>query len=129
MEIKTSKIKNVQSVGTWESKHDQTLMYKYEYDFEDGGYVQASHKTPIPYKAGDEVEYQITHPDKHYGKVNKPKPQFNGFKKQQQNSVSSFALSYAKDWCLGIHNAGTTQTPDDVIAVAEVFNKWLKENQ
>ena len=34
--IKISKIKNVQSTGTWESKHDGATMYKYEYEFEDG---------------------------------------------------------------------------------------------
>lgn len=126
----TSKVKSVQQSGTW-SAQDGTLYYKHEYLFEDGIVMNALHKTQRPYNDGDEIEYEVTKDDPTYGKsgrVNKPNDfQKGGFKKQQ-SSTASFALAYAKDWCIAKDSIGTPQTADHVIMVANVFNKWLKEN-
>lgn len=128
----TSKIKSVQQNGTYNSTKDNSLIYKHEYQFEDGVVLSAGHKTVQPFKAGEEVEYEIRRDDPTYGKsgtVGKVSTfQQGGFKKQQ-SSTASFALAYAKDWCIAKDNIGTPQTAENVIATAEVFNKWLKENQ
>ena len=73
--MKTSKVKSVQQDGTWNSKHDNDLMYKHEYQFEDGVVLQASHKTQKPFAEGVEVEYEVTRESDQYGKsgtVKKP---------------------------------------------------------
>jgi len=124
-----SKVKSVQASGTWNSQ-DGTLYYKFDYTFEDGVSMNASHKTNKSFEAGDEVEYEIKRTHETYGNsgtVSKPNT-FQKGGKNSQGSTASFALSYAKDWCLGLHNAGNTQTPDNVIAVADKFNEWLKQN-
>ena len=121
--IKISKIKNVQSTGTWESKHDGATMYKYEYEFEDGGYVQASHKSQMPFHIGDEVEYEVTHPEKKYGKVKKAQGTWSGsYNKKSKDSTKSFALSYAKDLCI----ADKIEL-DQVLYWSAKFNDWLND--
>lgn len=61
------KIKSVQQDGTYNSKHDNSLLYKHEYVFEDEVILQASHKTQNPFKVGDEVEYTIKRTHETYG--------------------------------------------------------------
>ena len=61
------KIKSVQQDGTYNSKHDNALLYKHEYVFEDEVILQASHKTQNPFKVGDEVEYTIKRTHETYG--------------------------------------------------------------
>ena len=127
----TSKIKSVQQNGTYNSKKDNSLIYKHEYQFEDGVVLSAGHMTIKPYNEGDEVEYEVKRDDATYGKsgtVGKVSTfQQGGFKKQQ-SSTASFALAYAKDWCIAKDSIGTPQTADNVIATAIIFNNWLKEN-
>ena len=125
-----SKVKSVQQNGTYNSKKDNSLIYKHEYVFEDETVLSAGHLTIQPFNVGDEVEYEVKRDDPTYGKsgtVSKPNT-FQKGGKSSQGSTASFALSYAKDWCLGLHNAGTPQTTDNVIAVADKFNEWLKQN-
>ena len=74
-----TKVKSVQQDGTWDGK-DGTLFYKHEYVFDDDVVMSASHKSVQPFKAGDEVEYEIKKDHETYGKsgtVKKP----NDFKK------------------------------------------------
>lgn len=123
----TSKITNVQGCGTWNNKIDGSLMYKYDYDFEDGTKLQASHKSEMPFKKGDTVEYEMTHPDKNYGKVSKPKEQYNGFKKSQESNAS-FALAYAKDIGVAYIEKGSSMTTDEILKTATEFNEWLNNN-
>lgn len=131
--MKTSKVKNVTGNGTYDSQYG--LLYKFEYTFEDGQVLNANHKTSDgAFKIGEDVEYEIkgTNDYGSWGKVSKPTEAQNfpqgGFKKQQ-SSTASFALAYAKDWCIAKDNIGTPQTAENVIATADLFNKWLKENQ
>ena len=67
------KVKSIKGNGTWDSPNG--LLYKYEYEFEDGSIGSANHKTnPAPFKVGDEVEVETTGTNK-YGmniKVRKP---------------------------------------------------------
>lgn len=130
---KLSKIKTVQGSGTWSGK-DGTLFYKYDYVMEDGAAFQASHKDQDKFSPGDEVEYEITGTHPTYGangKVSKPNNyQGGGFKsKGASSNIASFALSYAKDMA-GFHiSQGKEFGSTEVIKVADVFLKWLKENQ
>ena len=69
-----SKVKSVQATGSWSSQHG--LMYKFEYEFEDGTVMVANHKTETGnFKVGDLVDYEVTK-DNEYGKQGKvSKPQ------------------------------------------------------
>lgn len=131
--MKTSKVKSVQANGTYDSNYG--LLYKYEYEFEDGTVLTANHKSQNPFPVGEEIEYEVKGTNEYgsWGKVSKPKENGYGGNSYKgggkSNSVSAFALSYAKDWCLGLHSNGNPQTPDNVLAVAEKFNEWLKTHQ
>jgi len=68
-----SKVKSVQSDGTFDSKFG--LLYKFEYQFEDGVVITANHKTETgAFKVGDDVAYTIkgTNTFGTYGSVSKP---------------------------------------------------------
>lgn len=72
---KVTKVTSVQGNGTWEGQHG--VMYKFDYEFEDGNGLQAMHKTKEnAFKVGDTVEYEVTRINNEYGssgKVYKPK--------------------------------------------------------
>jgi len=68
-----SKITEIQANGTYDSPHG--MLYKFMYTFEDGAELSANHKTAsCPFKAGDEVEYQVNGSNSYgaWGKVQKP---------------------------------------------------------
>ena len=76
--MKTTKVKAVQGSGSFESQYGtelpngKKLMYTYDYEFEDGVFMQANHKTiPPPFKVGDTVEYEVTRESEQYGKSGK----------------------------------------------------------
>lgn len=90
--MKTSKVKTVQQNGTWNSKHDNALMYNHDYEFEDGMILQASHKTLIPFTEGVVIEYEVTKESDQYGRsgtVKKPQEQFQGGQKPQEQYAGS----------------------------------------
>lgn len=125
-----TKVKKVQGNGTYESQYG--LLYKFDYDLEDGTFISANHKTEKSFQIGDEVEYNIKGEANGmpYGTVSKPKDAnfSGGFKSKSQGSTSSFALSYAKDMAVAHISQGKEFKADDVIKVADVFNNWLKQN-
>lgn len=93
--MKTSKVKSVQQDGTWNSKHDNALMYKHEYEFEDGTKLEASHKTQKPFAEGVEVEYEITRESDQYGKsgtVKKPQEQSQAGGGQKSDKVQTYII-------------------------------------
>ncbi len=59
---KFSKVKSVEVGASYESKHG--TMINHNYTMEDGQKIQASHKTKLPIKVGENVEYSVlrTHP-------------------------------------------------------------------
>jgi hypothetical protein len=76
--MKTSKVTNVQSEGTWQSPNG--LMYKWEVSFENGDHGQAmtkdqEHKT---WMVGQEINYELTPNSnpKFLGKLTKVKEPF-----------------------------------------------------
>ena len=120
--MKISKVKSVQGNGTFESKHG--LLYKFEYEMEDGQVLMANHKTPSsPFAIGDDVEYVIKGSNDYgsWGNVSKPQEgefkQGGGFKK---HSNGSFALSYAKDLVVA-----DKIDIKDILTTADRFNDWL----
>lgn len=137
---KISKVKTVFANGTFKSQYGVDLgngekgFFKFDYEFEDGTSLAANHKeNPAPFKVGDTVEYKVKGSNDYgsYGTVGKPQEQpqqqsYSGGQKSNQNA--SFALSYAKDWCLGLHHAGDTKTANDVLDTANIFKDWLDKN-
>ena len=120
--MKTSKIKNVQSNGTWEK--DGTTFYKFEYEMEDGQIVNAMHKTQEPkFKIGDTVEYTITNTQYNNGKLNKPQqaPQANYNDPKKQTSI--IAQSCIKAACDAY--SGLNKDADEIIKAAEKFFNWV----
>ena len=70
-----SKVKTVQGSGTYESKFG--LLYKFDYQLEDGTQLNANHKTQNSFPPGTEVEYEIKGSNDYgqWGSVKKHEPQ------------------------------------------------------
>ena len=76
--MKTSKIKNIQGAGDFDTHHGK--LYSFEYELEDGTILKANHKkTPSPFNIGDEVEYEVTREHPEYGKSGKVRKPNNDF--------------------------------------------------
>jgi hypothetical protein len=129
--MKTSKITNVQSEGTWDSPNG--LMYKWEVEFENGDHGQAmtkdkDHRT---WTVGSTVNYTLT-PNanpKYLGKLTLIKdapPASNGFSNSVDNDlkqrmiIAQSSLSSAVEFYKG-------QTLDvaDTLACAKKFYDWV----
>lgn len=128
---KISKVKNVQGAGTWESQHG--LMFKFDYEFEDGTVMQAMHKSENHFNVGDEVEYEVKR-ENEFGKSGKvSKPQQNNFQgggfKGKTGGNASFAASYSKDIEIALINSGKEFDEERMFKVAGHFLKWLNQNQ
>lgn len=124
----TSVIRNIHGDGSWESQYG--IFYRFEYEFEDGTVLKASHKEQkSPFSIGETVVYQITKTSEFgkMGKVSKPKEQFYGKQKGGTGSPASFALSYAKDMAVANIANGNPMSSKDVMEVADAFYKWLTE--
>jgi len=125
METKTSKVKNVQGNGTYDSQHG--TLFKFDYEFEDGAHLSANHKTQNHFKIGDTVEYTVKGSNDSFtwGSVSKPKENnYNGYQgKKNQSSTASFALSYAKDLVIA-----DKVKIDNILPIATKLNDWLKTN-
>jgi len=96
------KIKEVQANGTWD--RPEGTLYKFSYVMESGTELTAHHKTPsCPFKAGDEVEYEVKGSNSYgsWGKVAKPggyTPQAGGGKMSddtQKRIERSWAMGHA----------------------------------
>lgn len=137
-----TKVKSIQANGSFENdygtlqENGKKLLFKFEYEMEDGTIITANHKTQeCPFKAGDEVEYEVkkTHPD--YGKsgsVKKPETStYNapggsgGGSDVQLMIVRQSSLKVALD--LIRHNAIASDSKieaDHVEQLAARFTKW-----
>lgn len=96
------KVKSIKGNGTYENENGVDLgngkkgYFKYEYEFEDGSFISANHKTnPSPFKVGDEVEVITKGTTKYgvHGTVSKPKE--NG---SQTGTASAKAEVSADVW-------------------------------
>ena len=124
--MKTSKVKSVQGNGTYESQYG--ILYKFDYEFEDGTYLSANHKSQNPFKVGETVEYNVkgNAGGMDYGTVSKPKENF--IQGNKGGNTASFALAYAKDMAVAHIKNGNDFKTEDVLLVASKFNQWLKDN-
>lgn len=119
------KIKSIKPAGSFDSQHG--TLYKSVYEFEDGTVLTANHKTEVSkYKAGDEVEYEVTKDDPKWGKSGKVSS-INNFQKKGNNNAS-FALSYSKDIYIAKIAAGQDPQGKTLLDTANLFLKWLNEN-
>ena len=119
--MKTSKIKEIRSVNSYESKYG--TFYAHEILMENWDAWQLSKKTEGSIKVGDELNYTIT--ENEYGfKIKEvrdfPTNQQWGKKKGWN---ASFALSYAKDLVV----AGKTDV-GTILEQATKFKEWLDNN-
>lgn len=122
--MKTSKVKSVQGNGSFEGKYG--LLYKFEYEMENGDVGEANHKSPEGIKkVGEEVTYELKSTD--YGdKIKFVQPEGGSYKKTGNNA--SFALSYAKD----VHIARMAHTTEnvhsgDLFLLADKMYEWLNK--
>lgn len=132
-----SKVKSIQSNGSFDGQYG--MMYKFEYQFEDGTILTANHKTDkSPFKEGDEVDYNVTKTHPEYGKsgtVKKPESaQYSGSSAlkggvgedlRQLMIVRQSSLNRAVE--ILIHNANQSAPVDEIEAIelAERFTKWV----
>jgi hypothetical protein len=128
-----SKIKTVQNNGTYQSKFDNSTMYTFEIQLEDGSVGEVSAKTEDRWKEGDEVEYVLTATN--YGnKMKLNKPEFSpgnststsgggSYSDRQDIIVNEWAIGRALEWEMNL------KSPDKVdirqaIALAKTLKKY-----
>ncbi len=129
-----SKVKSCQGAGDWNNEHG--TFYKFEYTFEDGVTISASHKKQEGFAIGAEIEYEIKGKNEHgsYGSVKKPDSgNYNnsnaskgsgGSDSVQTMIVKQNALGHATNIIL--HNSpGKEVDPVDVIELAGRLAKWV----
>ena len=153
-----SKVKSVQSTGSFENdygttqdnpdlpKHGQKLLYKFEYEFEDGTILTANHKTNTsPFPAGTDVDYEVTKTHPEYGKSGKVKKPDTGTYSGSKGGAGDDArqLMICRQSSLNraveilIYNAtgnkegiGYKQVDEiEVIELAERLTKWVMQPQ
>ena len=129
--MKTSKVTQVQSNGTWEGNYG--MMYKFEVTFENGDCGEYSSKSEQQTKfvEGQEANYEFIG-----GKFPKVKPfyappQSNGqsfnYKKDdnvQNLIVRQSSLKAAVDYC-----RGSNCSPEEVCENAQLFAEWVMEKK
>lgn len=149
-----SKVKSVQGSGSFENdygtlqENGKKLLFKFEYEMEDGTIITANHKTnDSPFPVGTEVDYEVkkTHPE--YGKsgtVKKPESSnYSGSNAsypkgddsaRQLMIVRQSSLNRAVE--ILIHNATRSQDGArgivdelEVIELAERLTKWVMQSE
>lgn len=126
--MKTSNIKSVQGNGTWDSPHG--LLYKFEYEMENGDVGGANHKTKEPkYKVGEEVTYEVVtkgdfvnikfhNPQENKGYPTKKDPEV------QKQIIRQSSISNAlKHFELNEHKP----KKEEVVQLAEYFKNYVIE--
>ena len=130
-----TKVKSVQSNGTWDSQHG--TMYKFEYTMEDNTVINALHKSATPFNSGDDVEYIITKTNEYGNSGKVMKPQQNVYTPNQSSNQNKGSVndSILYQVCLKgaidfmVANANASQfTPEAVNETALEMAKIAKEN-
>ena len=137
--MKTSKIKNIQGAGDYDSKHGK--LYKFEYEFEDGTILTANHKTQqSPFKIGDEAAYEVkgTNDYGSWGKVSKPDQNFGGSASDRRHSEAHKEVrddnrnqSIIRQTCIKAaaeFHAQSSASADDVLKTAQKFVDFVNSN-
>ena len=128
---KLSKVKNVQSNGSFENQYGaeqpdgKKLLFKFEYEFEDGVVLTANHQTTVsPFPIGSDVEYEITRESEQYGKSGKvSKPEETSFSggKSKDAYIKGIEVGHAVNNAVNMLCAGLVF--DDVPTDANNDNK------
>lgn len=123
---KTSKIKSCEFTKEWNSPNGTIYYHKLTFENGDIGAIGTKEKLPLKICAGTELTYTIEVDIKGNNKI-KPiqqqKPQFNksGFKAEPyEHKCASYALSYAKDLCIG-----SKIETKDMLPLADKLYEWL----
>lgn len=131
--MKTAKIQTIKGTRKWDGPNG--TVYYFDVLMDNGDTGSIGKKSDSALKEGDQLTYELEESER--GNKIKPVVENNfrgggGFQKQPSNPAS-FALSYAKD--LAVANINKSDKPLEmdslatkVIATAEKFNNWLKEN-
>lgn len=144
-----SKVKSVQNTGSFESEYGtpdangKKLLYKFEYEMEDGTILTANHKTTTsPFSAGSEVDYEVTKTHPEHGKSGKVgKPDSGNYPNKAQGGgkvdsniqamiVKQNALGHATE--LLKHNAmmeNKNFLSKDVMALAQIYADWVMKKE
>ena len=147
-----SKVKSVQANGSFENdfgtlqENGKKLLFKFEYEMEDGTIITANHKTQeCPFKTGDEIDYEVkkTHPE--YGKsgtVKKPESSNYGGSNASYSKGDDSArqLMICRQSSLNravevlCHNSAIGAKPNqvdpvDVVELAGRFTKWVMQSE
>jgi hypothetical protein len=138
MTTKTTRVKNVQPNGTWET--NGTTYFKFEYELEDGTVLTASHQSATNFfNIYEEVEYEITKTNQYgnYGKVRKPQAggatPGSGYASTQRTPATNDAIliqtcaKITADLYIHLGSAGLP-TPEEVATYSEELAKQLKKS-
>jgi hypothetical protein len=110
-----SKIKSIQSTGTYNSKMDNALMYTFEVELESGEAGQVVAKTPDRWNVGDEVEFEKR--ETPYGvklKLTKPGAQRGGGQSPElQKRIDA-------SWAIGLARQETSDA-ERILELAEFY--------
>lgn len=146
-----SKIKSVQANGSFENdfgtvqENGKKLLFKFEYEFEDGVIMTANHKTvDPPFAIGADVDYEVTKTHPEYGKSGKVKKPDTGnyggsnasYSKGDDSArqlmiVRQSSLNRAVE--ILIHNAQHDERPNpmvdeiEIIELAGRLTKWVMQ--
>ena len=93
--MSVSKVKSVQANGTYESSYG--LLYKFDYELEDGKSLSANHKTASPLDVGSDIEYEIKGNSNSgpYGSIKKWSPQsdqYSGIHAPGKDKVQEYII-------------------------------------
>ena len=127
------KILEIDSTGSWEGQHG--VMYTYMVklqtmnDLTFQGVANAKSETieGLPYKVGEEVEFEHTESGNEYpDKLKIKKEGSDNYSGKQKGNNRSFALSYAKDLAVAkIEKGEPGQETTVIIEQADKFVAWL----
>ncbi len=130
------KILEIRPNGSWESQYGEMFVYFVKIDadgipFEGQANAKSGEVEKLPYKIGDEVEFEHTESEnpqyppslkiKKEGNYNQPSG------KPPKDSNPSFALSYAKDLAVARINTKLPSCTKDIIEQAQEFLTWLNK--
>lgn len=135
--IMKGKILEIKGTGSWESQQYGTMyiyMIKLQTmsDLEFEGEANAKSKTVegLPYKVGEEVEFEHTESGNQYPdklKIKKEDSNYSGGGGKAKGNNRSFALSYAKDLAVARmkHDTNVHTDTESIIKQADKFVTWL----
>ncbi len=133
MEKGVSKVKSVQGCGTYDSQYG--VLYKYDYELEDGTSLVANHKKAIALAVGTDVEYEIkgSNDSGSWGTVQKWTPESHQYaSKFSNNSTKKENVQelIVRQSCLKVSLEHLTATKsefnkENVTALAEYFKEYV----